>query len=160
MVGVTDMASGFSLRVGDVSLRSDAPADLHSVIGSIYFEIGDFTFPARGWTDRVLTVLESWIFPLRCLFQNQTSQAKLMFAESSDGIIARAIGGGALELTFMRDAVEETDEVLRVTVQAADLVDELARSAEQLRATIQQGGWERLDVHVAEIRRLRLLLAT
>jgi hypothetical protein len=154
------MTSSLHLLTERASVRSyeRIPSNPNSIVGELYFELGGLAFPAMRWTDRILTVIGSWIFPLRTLLLDQSQDAKLLFGEGSYGVLVRLTSPSVAELRFMRDAIEETDEVISVRIGVQDLLEELARTAANLQSIFEANGWD-FDAQAGEFRRLRLLLA-
>ena len=148
------------LRTHISTLQSyeDPPTNSNAVVGEFYFEFTDGTcFPGIGWIDRLISVLGWWIYPLTEHLMARTDSAKLLFGETSAGVVVQRVSADALKLRFMQDVVAEVDELREEMVLASTFLDNLAAVAAELDSALAAKGWP-LSAHTAEVRRLRLLL--
>ena len=148
------------LRTRTSTMRSydELPTDSNAVTGELYFEFADGTgFPAIGWIDRLISVLGWWIRPIREHLSTRADSAKLLFGETSAGVVVQRLSADTLKLSFMKDVVAETDELREETVLVSTFLDNLAGVAADLDSALAAKGWP-LSAHTADLRRLRMLL--
>lgn len=102
-----------------------------SVVGRIYWRVGNRFFPSRSWEDFPVPILSWWLAAYRKHVMHGTRQ-KFSFMDGP--YLIRVSAGGRLtsELAFCRERVRSTDVHMKIRVSKRVLHRTLITAAEKL----------------------------
>lgn len=124
-----------------------------SIIGRIWFTLGEQAFPGAGWSDFIVVVLGWWIGQLLDLRRANKSDVEFLFMDGPYSILVKEDRDGALALSF-RKGSDPAPRMPPVTwTTRHELETELLTNAREVVAACRSEEWPD-DVEVQKLARL------
>lgn len=111
--------------------------------GDIVLELGSVVFPATGWNDFVIVILEAWISALVRLVQNTSTRELVHFMDGPYEVDVRRVESGALQLRAM-ERPAKLHALIEVT--PLPLLEDAAKSAEAVLQVCREASYRSRDV--------------
>ncbi|PFM75253.1 hypothetical protein COJ46_22125 [Bacillus sp. AFS077874] len=122
-----------------------------SIIGEIYFQIGDFVFPEVKWTDFVVVILTWWNKEFMYL-KNASIQSsyELDFMDGPFMVKVTKKSLELVELEFLRETVNKKISLYRIECSLDEISKTLLRATNSLIKQIKINNWNTEDVQELE----------
>ena len=104
-----------------------------AVWGRIYFDLGDRTFPDKGWTDMVVAFLNAWLESLIRIAEGTSHREKVAFFDGPLSVDISSKDSPLATLDFIhkdvwRDSiVENTQELVRNSLSTGEALLDICR---------------------------------
>ena len=117
----------------EIIVNTDSFYESSSIIGKIYFQIGDFFFPEEGWDDFAVVILSWWLHA----FKNSETVFSMLFMDGPFEVNVVRSEGKTLELTF----IHKEKKLFIVSCAEEVLKKQLLNAARKILIKSSQENW-------------------
>ncbi len=148
--GVCDL----KLKVTPGSLRRSAK---YVIVGEIWYDFGDESFPHSRWSDFSVVVLGWWLESLATMIEGRKRNVEMLFMDGSFkvALFAKQRYVWVAQLSGTRLSGERVDRELEV--RADVLIDSALKASEVVLAECASKKWASSDIESLRLRREQLL---
>jgi len=121
-----------------------------AITGVIFFDLGGYQFPEKGWNDFIVVVLSWWLAALENIISGSADNEVLRFMDGNLYVVVKSLDGGLCQLECF-DGGAGGNKEFSVQYCLAEVISAVLDFAKMVESVCSNNGWVTDDIRELKV---------